>query len=1039
MKLSRILAIAAAAVTVGALGAAVQPAAPASAAPAGDNVVINEVYGGGGNSGSTYTHDFIELYNPANAPISIDGWALHYASASGGWGGTTTLAGTIAPGGYFLVQQSAGSGGTEALPEPDAVGSLSMSGTTGRVILTSSADRPSSPPAGDFVSAGMAGYVDGIGWGPNAAGYEGSAAAATQNATSTARVSAGVDTDNNANDFATGTPTPQNSGGEGTTPPTTTPPTTPPPGPATPREISEIQGPGMASPFEGDTVETTGVVTAVYATGGLGGFNIQEPGEADPASHDASTGIFVYGPSFATSVEIGDSVSVTGVVGERFGSTQISASAVTQLVEPLAPVVPAAVEWPETDDEREVWEHMLIEPAGTYIVADNYSLNQYGEIGLAVGDQPLVTPTEAGAPLSDEAQAQLEYNEAHSVILDDGATTDFLERSGGSMVNAHLPLPYLTIDNPVRVGAEVSFTDPVVVHFDYSSYRFQPTVPLTGDNPEDAPATFENDRTTSPADVGGSLTLGTFNVLNYFTSLGEDYCTANQNYRDRDGNPIAANNCLPRGAWDTENFERQQVKIVEAINALDTDIVSLEEIEDSSDFGLDRDTALSALVDALNEAAGSEKWAYVPSPSVIPATGDDVIRTAFIYQPATVELDGESEILDDAAFSNGRAPLSQTFVDSASGEKLVVIVNHFKSKGGSGSGDNEDRDDAVGPAGAVGGWNGDRTRQAEALVAFADEQQAAAGTDLVFLVGDFNAYSKETPATTIEAAGYANLTSTMSDNYSYLFDGTVGSLDHVFASNAALEYVTGADVWPINANEQIAQEYSRYNYNIVPLYDETMFRSSDHNPAVVGLQLSETPPTTEPPVTTPPTTEPPVTTPPTTEPPVTTPPTTEPVPGEPTVSVPGVITDAELSESGLPVEAAGFEPEVPVTVEILYPDGTSITVEFEDPATTMPAVDGTLAFTVWSQGIAAAGDYRIVLTQGDLTASAEFTVIASVVTPTTPGATTPGATAPPAFDGGEDLARTGGDDTAWAFGLGAVLLAAGALTVFGLRRRQAAG
>ncbi|MGO2111624.1 MAG: ExeM/NucH family extracellular endonuclease, partial [Pseudoclavibacter sp.] len=711
-----------------------------------------------------------------------------------------------------------------------------------------------------------------------------------------------------------------------------------------------------------------------------------------------------------------------GVVGERFGSTQISASAVEPLAESLDPVVPAAIEWPETDEERELYEHMLIEPAGQYLVADNYSLNQYGEIGLAVGDEQLVTPTEAGAPMSAEAEAQLAYNEAHSVILDDGATTNYLARSGGVMVNAGMPIPYLTIDTPVRVGAEVSFTQPVVVHYDFSSYRFQPTVPLTGDNPEDAPATFANDRETSPADVGGSLQIGTFNVLNYFTSLGEDYCTPTQNYKDRDGNPISANNCLPRGAWDEENLGRQQVKIVEAINALDTDIVSLEEIENSAMFGLDRDAALSDLVDALNAAAGTDTWAFVPSPSVIPETGDDVIRTAFIYQPATTSLDGESTILDNENFVNARAPLAQTFVDSTSGEKVVVIVNHFKSKGGSGSDDNEDRDDIVGPAGAVGGWNGDRTRQAEALVAFAAEQQATAGTDVSFLVGDFNAYSKETPVAAIEAGGFTNITATMSDDYSYLFGGTVGSLDHVFASDAALEYVTGADTWTINANEQIAQEYSRHNYNVVPLYDETMFRSSDHNPAIVGLQFSETPPTTAPPTTTPPTTPPTETT-----PVETTPGQTEPAPSEPTVSVPGEISAAALAETGLPVEAAGFAPGAPITVEVVYPDGTSVTVPFDDSNTTIPGADGTVAFTVWADGLVPAGDYVIVLTQGDLTASAEFVVT---------GASSPVATTPPSFGGGEGLAATGDDGIpAWGLGLGVVLVAAGALAAFGLRRR----
>ncbi|WP_458933126.1 hypothetical protein, partial [Enterococcus faecium] len=86
------------------------------------------------------------------------------------------------------------------------------------------------------------------------------------------------------------------------------------------------------------------------------------------------------------------------------------------------------------------------------------------------------------------------------------------------------------------------------------------------------------------------------------------------------------------------------------------DVVSLEEIENSAQFGKDRDAALSTLVSALNAAAGSEQWAFVPSPAVLPAS-EDVIRTAFIYKKGIVVPVGDSVILDDAAFANARQPL----------------------------------------------------------------------------------------------------------------------------------------------------------------------------------------------------------------------------------------------------------------------------------------------------------------------------------------------------------------------------------------------
>lgn len=130
--------------------------------------------------------------------------------------------------------------------------------------------------------------------------------------------------------------------------------------------IAEIQGSGSASPLVDQTVTTEGVVTAVYAEGGLGGFNIQTPGSVDPSTHRASTGVFVYGPAAAATVSIGDRVAVTGRLSERFESTQISASSVEQLAGgPEHVVEPVSVAWPETDEERERYEGMLLAPAGT--------------------------------------------------------------------------------------------------------------------------------------------------------------------------------------------------------------------------------------------------------------------------------------------------------------------------------------------------------------------------------------------------------------------------------------------------------------------------------------------------------------------------------------------------------------------------------------------------------------------------------------------------------------------------------------------------
>ncbi|WP_197429817.1 ExeM/NucH family extracellular endonuclease [Auraticoccus cholistanensis] len=1051
----RLLAAGAATALVAA-SACTLTAPTALAAPEGDEVVISEVYGGGGNSGSVYSNDFVELYNPTGEAVTVDGWSLEYFSAAGGSGGSVTLQGSVPAGGHYLVQLAAGSQPSQPLPSPDVTGGLTLSGTQGRVALFDVADGPALP-TGD-VAGDRAGtpdeLVDYVGFGA-ASTFEGSGPApAISNATSASRDADGTDTDDNATDFAPSAPSPQSSGA--------VPDPDDPTGPGEPAEvtIAEIQGTGDASPLAGDLVRTEGVVTGVYATGGRDGFTIQTAGPTDPGA-GASTGVFVYAPDEVDGLSLGDSVVVTGTVAERFEATQITADIVATTGSG-AEVEPLPVEWPESEAERERLEHMLIAPQGSYRVTDNYSLNQYGEVGLAAGERLLVTPTEVGAPGSPEAVAQAAYNAAHGVTLDDGATTNYLNQDD-------VPLPFLTLETPVTVGAAVEFAETgVVVGYDFDRWRFQPRVPVTGDNPEDAHATFGAAR-EGVEEVGGDITLGTFNVLNYFTTLGEDVegCTVADAYTDRDGDPVTTRDCEPRGAYEAEDLERQQAKIVDAVNTLDADVVGLEEIEDSSDFGQPRDTALAELVEALNAAAGEDRWAFVPSPEVVPGTGDDVIRTAFIYQPASVEpVEGSSRILDDAVFDNARAPLAQEFRELAGGEEFIAVVNHFKSKGGSGSGDNVNPDETAGPAGATGGWNGDRTRQAAALVDFADGLQAEWGTDLVFLVGDFNSYSQETPATTLTAAGYTNLgaaENTALDpgapgtEYSYLFGGTVGSLDGVYASAAAAELVTGVDTWTINAYEPVALEYSRHNYNVEQLYAGDEFRASDHNPFRVGIAFGAD----EEPTPTP-TPEPSLTPEPTPSPE----PTPEPTPDEPAPLQPaGAVTPAELTAAefladGVEVVATGFAPDLPTTVTLVTPDGTRVPVTFVD-GSDVTDQDGALAIQITPTLLPPAGAYTIEITQ-DGGLLLELALLVTEDDDRTPGPSPSPGTPRPGADGddrpaggaggdddggwddgsvvvsGEGLAATG-SELGWAVpALGALLVTGGAAALVAARRTRTA-
>lgn len=175
-------------------------------------VVINEVYGGGGNTGATYKSDFIELYNNSSSAINLAGWSVQYASSAGTTWQVTNLTGSIPANGYYLIQESSGAGGTTNLPTPDVTGVIAMSSTAGKVALVNSTTA--------LTGACPAGLTDQVGFGAAATCFEGAAPApAPSNTTSVQRTPVGTDTQINSADFTAGSPSPNNSAGADITPP----------------------------------------------------------------------------------------------------------------------------------------------------------------------------------------------------------------------------------------------------------------------------------------------------------------------------------------------------------------------------------------------------------------------------------------------------------------------------------------------------------------------------------------------------------------------------------------------------------------------------------------------------------------------------------------------------------------------------------------------------------------------------------------------------------------------------------------------------
>jgi 5'-nucleotidase len=572
------------------------------------------------------------------------------------------------------------------------------------------------------------------------------------------------------------------------------------------------QGPNAASPLVGSTVTVEGIVTGDHRTGGYRGLYVQTAGSggSTDATPGASDGIFVFlSGNPAAGVAIGDKVKVTGRVSEFNTVTQISATAAGSVELVQAGVgVPAVTALPATvlGSSREQFEGMLVRPSGTYKLVSSHNLQSFGELWTSAGSAMPVEAFEQQAPNAKAANDITAANANARLLLDDGYSI--------RVDNAAHPgdQPYFTKNVVVRNGDVVNFPAAgSLLSYDFGNWRLQPPVPINDASDPALKPTFStvdkdgkvigNPRPAAPPVVGGDIQVASFNVLNYFTTLGED-------------NPDA------RGAETAEEFAIQESKIVTAINKLDADVVALQEIENSVKLGEAPDEALSTLVKALNKAAGSKVWDYVRTPAALhDAAITDYITNAIIYKPSVVKPSGEAQtVIDESVWDIAREPIAQTF--KYGNQFATVIANHFKSKGGTDPTPEKGQD----------AFNGERTKQAQSLLTFATALSEGK-KNAVYLVGDFNSYAKEDPIQVFVKAGWTDvLFSNARGQYTYTFDGELGSLDHVIASPAANDRITKAGVWSINS-----PEWSQREYWGSAAEAGTPFRSSDHDPILVGV------------------------------------------------------------------------------------------------------------------------------------------------------------------------------------------------------------
>jgi predicted extracellular nuclease len=776
--------------------------APAANAVSPD-IVISEVYGGGGNSGATLKNDFIELYNRGTATVDVSTWSVQYASSSGSSWQRTDLVGQIPPGSYYLVREAQGSGGTTELPPPDATGSIAMSASSGKVALVT--DQTALPCGTDC--DGAANVRDFVGYG-SANDYEDNEVAGTTaapglfNTTSAQRAGNGtVDTDDNGADFSAGEPMPQNCGEE------CAPPPPPPPATAT---IPQIQGAAHRSPLEGQQVaDVPGIVTAEDEGNG---FWFQDPtGDSDEATSD---GLFVF--TRFTGVEVGDEVLVDGMVVEfRPGGSSGSNLTITELSNAFVEIVSSGKALPpptvvglggrippteiiEDDSSGDVEQSNTFDPAEDGI--DFYESLE-GML-VQVNDAVAVGPTSRFgeiAVLSDQgAYASVRSARGGIVIRPDDFNPERVILDDGLIPFGSMP----------AVDVRDTFADPLVgpLHYSFGNFKLLVTSPPTA---VDGGLTRES----TQAQERNELAVASFNVENLDPSDPQ------------------------------EQFDALARQIVENLAA--PDILTIEEIQDNDGSNntaiVDADQTWRRLVDAIVTAGGPPyDWRDIdPADDQDGGEPGGNIRVGFLFRTDVGSLkfvdrpggDATTPVAIEEVGSSGKAQLSispgridpnnPSFEDSRKplageftfrGRTVFVVANHWNSKGGD--------DPLFGRfQPPVQNSRDQRNGQAAAVAGFVNDLLGVQSDAPLVVGGDLNDFEFSPPVQQLVDEGLTDLPRTLprDERYTFIFDGNSQVLDHILLSPA----LAG----------------TTYEYDIVHTNAEFADQASDHDPQVVRLPI----------------------------------------------------------------------------------------------------------------------------------------------------------------------------------------------------------
>lgn len=641
-----------------------------------------------------------------------------------------------------------------------------------------------------------------------------------------------------------------------------------PPPPAETTLISQIQGAGAASAMEGQLVTIEAIVVGDFQDGAAGtdgdfnGFYLQEEDSDADGNALTSEGIFVFdGGAPSVNVQAGDRVKVTGYVAEFFGETQIGSVTSVEVVSsgntlPSAATVtfPVASLITNSDGaliaDLEAYEGMRVTVAQELTITDLFTIGRYGDIGLSAAGLT-ETYTQANTPDAAGFDAFIREQVSNTLVLDDGST-----------VQNPSVIPFEIAGETGRIAGEFDAED--ALSAGDTVENLTGVLRFSRGSGGDGEETYRLNATETPQfvdtvareaeapSVGGSLTVSSFNVLNFFTSLGDEGLTSGP-----DGASV-------RGADNLAEFDRQVDKLIATLSGMNSDIIGLIEVENEiGDQNGDGQFAIGYLTDALNLAMPGADYQFVDPGT--PYLGGDAIMVGMLYNAQTVRIAEGTTVayLTDADLAGlgvdpgnpvfegsgtSRVPLAATFEELATGETLTVSVNHFKSKGSvSPFGDN------AGTGDGSGNNTEARLQAAQAIDAWLESDPTGSGDSDVLILGDLNSYGAEAPITYLEGQGYQNLVENFLDEdafeYSYGFPidldlapqtQTYGALDYAMASGSLAGQVTGAREWHINSIEASVLDY---NTNFLPgdqvddLYAADPFASSDHDPVMIGLSL----------------------------------------------------------------------------------------------------------------------------------------------------------------------------------------------------------